>query len=112
MLILELQTLVCFAVRICAAVSSSLQVKLSSLTQQSVRLESLTYTLVLGRILMFFRLLPWEYAIRNLFRRPLRTALTFAGLSTVILLVVIVVGFIRGLERTLAVSGDPQCAAD
>jgi ABC-type lipoprotein release transport system permease subunit len=59
---------------------------------------------------MFFRLLPWEYAIRNLFRRPLRTALTFAGLSTVILLVVVVVGFIRGLERTLAVSGDPQCA--
>ena len=33
---------------------------------------------------MFFRLLPWEYAIRNLFRRPLRTSLTFAGLTTVI----------------------------
>jgi len=33
---------------------------------------------------MFFRLLPWEYAIRNLFRRPLRTALTFAGLTTVL----------------------------
>jgi ABC-type antimicrobial peptide transport system permease subunit len=59
---------------------------------------------------MFFRLLPWEYAIRNLFRRPLRTALTFAGLTTVILLVFVVVGFIRGLERTLAVTGDPQGA--
>lgn len=59
---------------------------------------------------MFFRLLPWEYAIRNLFRRPLRTFLTFAGLTTVILLVLIVVGFIRGLERSLAVSGDPQTA--
>lgn len=59
---------------------------------------------------MFFRLLPWEYAIRNLFRRPLRTCLTFAGLTTVILLVLIVVGFIRGLERSLAVSGDPQTA--
>lgn len=59
---------------------------------------------------MFFRLLPWEYAIRNLFRRPLRTSLTFLGLTTVIVLVLIVVGFIRGLERSLAVSGDPQTA--
>lgn len=60
--------------------------------------------------MLFFRLLPWEYAIRNLFRRPLRTALTFAGLTTVILLIFVVVGFIRGLERSLAVSGDPQVA--
>ena len=59
---------------------------------------------------MFFRLLPWEYAIRNLFRRPLRTCLTFVGLTTVIVLVFVVVGFIRGLERSLAVSGDPQTA--
>jgi len=59
---------------------------------------------------MFFRLLPWEYAIRNLFRRPLRTSLTFAGLTTVVVLVFVVVGFIRGLERSLAVSGDPQTA--
>ncbi|MGD9632000.1 MAG: ABC transporter permease [Pirellulales bacterium] len=59
---------------------------------------------------MFFRLLPWEYAIRNLFRRPLRTALTFVGLATVILLVFVVVGFIRGLETSLSVSGDPQTA--
>jgi ABC-type antimicrobial peptide transport system permease subunit len=58
----------------------------------------------------FFRLLPWEYAIRNLFRRPLRTSLTYAGLTTVILMVFVVVGFIRGLERSLAVSGDPQTA--
>jgi ABC-type antimicrobial peptide transport system permease subunit len=58
--------------------------------------------------MLFFRLLPWEYAIRNLFRRPLRTALTFAALTTVILLVFVVVGFIRGLEKSLAVSGDPQ----
>jgi putative ABC transport system permease protein len=59
---------------------------------------------------MFFRLLPWEYAIRNLFRRPLRTALTFVGLATVILMVFVVVGFIRGLEGSLAVSGDTQTA--
>ena len=59
---------------------------------------------------MFFRLLPWEYGIRNLFRRPLRTFLTFAGLTTVIVLILVVVGFIRGLENSLAVSGDPQTA--
>jgi ABC-type lipoprotein release transport system permease subunit len=56
------------------------------------------------------RLLPWEYAIRNLFRRPLRTALTFAGLTTVVLLVFVVVGFIRGLETSLAVSGNSRTA--
>jgi putative ABC transport system permease protein len=39
-----------------------------------------------------------------------RTFLTFAGLTTVIVLVLVVVGFIRGLERSLAVSGDPQTA--
>ena len=60
--------------------------------------------------MLWFRLLPWEYAIRNLFRRPLRTMLTFAGLTIVVLLVLIVVGFIRGLEKTLTISGDPQVA--
>jgi ABC-type antimicrobial peptide transport system permease subunit len=52
------------------------------------------------------RLLPWEYGVRNLFRRPTRSALTFAGLALVVLLVYTVVGFVRGLETTLAVSGD------
>ncbi len=59
---------------------------------------------------MFFRLLPWEYGVRNLFRRPLRTLLTFVGLTTVVLLVLVVVGFIRGLESTLSVSGDSRTA--
>jgi ABC-type antimicrobial peptide transport system permease subunit len=59
---------------------------------------------------MFFRLLPWEYATRNLFRRPLRTLLTFLALATVILMVFVVVGFIRGLERSLAVTGNADTA--
>jgi len=59
---------------------------------------------------VWFKLLPWEYGIRNLFRRPLRTLLTFAGLTTVICLVFVIVGFIRGLERTLAVTGDADVA--
>src|SRR5258706_11299527 len=54
-----------------------------------------------------FRLLPWEYGVRNLFRRPLRSALTLAGLALVALLVLVVVGFIRGLETSLSVSGEP-----
>ncbi len=54
------------------------------------------------------RRLPWEYGVRNLLRRPTRTLLTLGALATVILLVFVVVGFIRGLEKSLAISGDPD----
>ncbi|MHC4876071.1 MAG: ABC transporter permease [Planctomycetota bacterium] len=54
------------------------------------------------------KLLPWEYGVRNLLRRPTRSALTLLGLTTVVLLVLVVAGFLRGLEQSLAVSGDPQ----
>lgn len=57
-----------------------------------------------------FSLIPWEYGVRNLFRRPLRTLLTLTGLTTVIVLVFIVIGFIRGLEHSLTVSGDSDVA--
>jgi ABC-type antimicrobial peptide transport system permease subunit len=57
---------------------------------------------------MFVRLLPWEYGVRNLFRRPGRSLLTLSALALVVLLVLVVVGFIRGLESSLAVSGDPR----
>lgn len=53
-------------------------------------------------------LLPWEYGVRNLARRPVRTALTMASLATVVTLVFVVVGFIRGLEQSLVASGDKQ----
>ena len=52
--------------------------------------------------------LPWDYGVRNLLRRPSRTALTLGALSVVILLVFVVVGFIRGLEQSLSISGDPS----
>ncbi|WP_144998396.1 ABC transporter permease [Polystyrenella longa] len=51
-------------------------------------------------------LLPWEYGVRNLSRRPMRTLLTLTALTLVVLLVLIVVGFIRGLEKSLSTSGD------
>ena len=54
------------------------------------------------------RTLPWEYGIRNLLRRPTRSALTLLALTTVVLLVLVVVAFIRGLEGSLAVSGEPN----
>lgn len=54
------------------------------------------------------RLLPWDYGVRNLFRRPSRSALTLGGLSIVILLVLVVVGFIRGHEASLAATGQPN----
>lgn len=54
------------------------------------------------------RLLPWDYGVRNLFRRPTRSALTFGGLSIVVLLVLVVVGFIRGLEKSLSATGNPN----
>jgi putative ABC transport system permease protein len=54
------------------------------------------------------KLLPWEYGVRNLFRRPWRSALTLAALSTVILLVLAVVGFVRGLEQSFVRSGDER----
>lgn len=50
--------------------------------------------------------LPWEYGVRNLARRPVRTALTLVALATVVMLVFVVIGFIRGLERSLSASGD------
>lgn len=54
------------------------------------------------------RLLPWDYGVRNLARRPLRTALTGLGLALVVFLLLLVVGFVRGLELSLQQSGDAE----
>jgi cell division protein FtsX len=53
-------------------------------------------------------LLPWEYGVRNLLRRPSRTVLTLLALTIVVLLVFVVVAFIQGLEVSLVSSGDPD----
>ncbi len=55
-----------------------------------------------------FRPLPWEYGVRNLLRRPGRSALTLLGLTIVVLLILVVTSFVRGLEATLADSGDAR----
>jgi ABC-type antimicrobial peptide transport system permease subunit len=53
-------------------------------------------------------LLPWDYGVRNLGRRPVRTALTAFGLALVVFLLLLVVGFVRGMELSLQQSGDAQ----
>jgi putative ABC transport system permease protein len=57
--------------------------------------------------MFLFRLLPWDYGVRNLFRRPARSLLTLAALAVVVFLVIVMVSFIRGLDASLTVSGDP-----
>lgn len=54
------------------------------------------------------RLLPWEYAVRNLARHPLRLALSLAGSTLVVLLVLAAAAFVRGMENSMRVSGGGQ----
>src|SRR5262245_56785099 len=56
------------------------------------------------------RFLPWDYGIRNLLRRPLRTVLTAFGLALVVFLLLLVLGFLRSLDEGLRQSGDEQVA--
>jgi ABC-type lipoprotein release transport system permease subunit len=54
--------------------------------------------------------LPLRYAVRNLARRPARTALTFVGLSLIAFLVVLMSGFAKGLDESVAHSGRDDVA--
>ena len=54
------------------------------------------------------KLLPFEYATRNLGRSPLRLILTVFGSGLVVLLIMIAGGFMVGMQRTLDVSGSPN----
>lgn len=49
--------------------------------------------------------LPWGYGVRNLQRRPLRTALTVVSTTLAITLVLAVAGFVQGLSKTLGDTG-------
>jgi putative ABC transport system permease protein len=51
------------------------------------------------------RLLPFDYAVRNLGRSPSRTFGTFIGSALVVLLLLAAGGFVRGMESSLADSG-------
>jgi len=54
------------------------------------------------------KLLPWEYAVRNLGRSPLRTVLGAGGAGLVVLLVMAAAAFVRGMQQSLRVSGSPD----
>jgi putative ABC transport system permease protein len=51
------------------------------------------------------KLLPWDYSVRNLGRSPLRLVLSLAGSALVVLLVLAAGAFVRGVQRSLTVSG-------
>lgn len=50
-------------------------------------------------------LLPFDYAVRNLGRSPLRLAMSLLGATLVVMLVITAAAFVRGMERSLARSG-------
>ena len=51
------------------------------------------------------RLLPFQYAVRNLGRSRSRLALSVAGAAMVSLLILVAGGFVRGMSRSLQASG-------
>ncbi|MBN2448630.1 MAG: ABC transporter permease [Phycisphaerae bacterium] len=54
------------------------------------------------------RLLPFDYAVRNLGRSRTRLVASIAGSALVVLLILAAGGFVRGMERSLAISGGDQ----
>lgn len=54
------------------------------------------------------RLLPFEYAVRNLGRNPLRLAASVGGAALVVTLALASGGFVRGMESSLSASGSPH----
>ena len=52
--------------------------------------------------------LPWEYAVRNLGRSPVRLVLTVGSAALVVLLVLASAGFVRGMSRSLQSTGEPD----
>jgi putative ABC transport system permease protein len=56
------------------------------------------------------RRLPFDYAVRNLGRRALRTTLTGVSAALVAALIVATAAFVRGLETSFAGAGEPDVA--
>ena len=56
------------------------------------------------------RLLPFDYAVLNLARRPARTLLTGLSATLVALLLVATAAFVRGLERSYAATAESDTA--
>lgn len=54
------------------------------------------------------KLLPLDYAARNLARSPARLGLSIAGSLLVVLLVITAAAFVRGMEVSLRATGEPD----
>ena len=54
------------------------------------------------------KLLPFEYAVRNLYRSPVRILLCVIGVSLVVMIILAAAAFVRGIERSLLESGTPE----
>ena len=53
-------------------------------------------------------MLPFRYAVRNLFRSKTRLLQTIGGSALVVLLVMAAVAINQGMSRTLSASGSPH----
>ena len=51
------------------------------------------------------KLLPFEYAVRNLGRSPLRLVLSVGGSLLVVMLVLAAAGFVQGMQSSMQISG-------
>ena len=56
------------------------------------------------------RMLPFEYAVRNLGRSPTRLVLSLFGAALVVLLVMAAAAFVRGMTVSFNVTGDEHNA--
>ena len=54
------------------------------------------------------KLLPWEYAVRNLARSKLKLSLSILGSALVVLLIVAAGAFVRGMEKSLRATGEAR----
>lgn len=52
--------------------------------------------------------LPFEYAVRNMTRNPVRLLLSASGCGLVVLLVMAAGGFVTGMQQSLRTSGSPH----
>jgi putative ABC transport system permease protein len=53
-------------------------------------------------------MLPFDYAVRNLFRSPLRLLMSISGAMLMVFLILAAAAFIRGMNQSLIRSGSPN----
>ena len=54
------------------------------------------------------KLLPFEYAVRNLYRSPVRILLCVIGVSLVVMIILASAAFVRSIEKSLLESGTAE----